>query len=214
MSKWTKSEIEDFINSFDWYQLFNIPPFENINGRFGYLDRETLNPALLPRNLKGKTFLEIGCNTGKYCLEAKLRGAAKVVGIDNNKNCIERAQKIAQITNIGNIEYIYMDANMASTLGKFDYTAMFSVIHLKSVKTPLLLLQEAYKATNEVFITEIYTRFFWRSMYKFGLKIFIKHPYPTTQSMISILKEEIGFKKVEYAGKNKNDRDLFICFKK
>ena len=213
MTKWTDKKIADFILSFEWYQPFNIPPLDNIQGRFGFLDRETLNPALLPRSLKGKTFLEIGCNTGKYCIEAKLRGAKKIVGVDSDMRWIQRAQTISQILGIKDITYLKLSGEKIDKLGPFDYVAMFSVIHLKHIKDPMLLLNKAYEATNEVFITEIFTRFFWRHMNKFGLKIFLKYPYPTTPTFIDILKNHVGFKSVEYAGKNKNDRDLFVCFK-
>lgn len=209
-----KMKIKYFKDSFEWYQPFNIPPFNNIKGRFGYLDREILNPALLPKNLRGKTLLEIGSNTGKYCLEAKLRGAKRVIGIDNSEFFVEKAKTIAKLTGIKGVEYLRFDANDASKLGKFNYVAMFSVIHLKTVNNPLQLLKEAYICTNEVFITEIFTRFFWRHMNKFGFKILLKHPLPTTNGMKDILNKDVGFKKVYYAGKNKNGRDLFICFKK
>lgn len=206
-------QVKGFINSFDWYQPFNIPPFTDISGRFGYMDREIINPALLPKNMEGKTFLEIGCNTGKYCLEAKLRGANRVIGIDTDEMWVTRARFIAKKLKV-DVEYLSLNGTEISPLGKFDYVAMFSVIHLKYIKNPMKLLKTAYNATNEVFITEIFTRFFWREMYKFGFEIFSKHPFPTTSGMIEILKRDVGFKKVEYAGKNKNNRDLFICFKR
>src|SRR4030042_6208597 len=202
MIDWTDKKISEFISSFKWYQPFNMPPLDNIQGHFGFLDRETLNPALLPRSLKGKTFLEIGCNTGKYCLEAKLRGAKKVVGIDPDRKWIQRAKTICQILGIKDITYLNLPGQKIDKLGTFDYVAMFSVIHLKGIKDPMLLLKKAYGATNEIFITEIFTRFFWRHMNKFGLKLFLKYPYPTIQAFKEILKNNIGFRYVEYAGKN------------
>src|SRR5215204_3988 len=45
----------------------------------------------LPRELTGKSVLDVGCNAGFYCLEMKRRGAARVFGIDSQRNLIRQA---------------------------------------------------------------------------------------------------------------------------
>ena len=47
----------------------------------------------LPKSMEGKTVLDIGCNMGMICMEAKRRGAVRVVGIDYDKKVIETAKK-------------------------------------------------------------------------------------------------------------------------
>src|SRR5690606_30356158 len=39
----------------------------------------------LPARLDGKTVLDVGCNAGFYSLEMKRRGAARVLGIDEDE---------------------------------------------------------------------------------------------------------------------------------
>src|SRR3954465_377649 len=45
----------------------------------------------IPRDLTGKTVLDVGCNAGFYCLEMKRRGAARVVGIDSDEGYLSQA---------------------------------------------------------------------------------------------------------------------------
>jgi len=52
---------------------------------------EKLQALRLPP-LAGKSFLDVGCNEGFFCGFARYQGAAHVVGLDRNKNSIERAQ--------------------------------------------------------------------------------------------------------------------------
>lgn len=52
-----------------------------------------LRAIKLPEDLSGKSFLDIGCNEGFFCFEAKRRGAIRVVGIDRNADFIARARE-------------------------------------------------------------------------------------------------------------------------
>jgi len=48
----------------------------------------------LPDDMKDKTFLDVGCWAGGFCVEAKRRGASKVLGIDMIKSdFIDKFQK-------------------------------------------------------------------------------------------------------------------------
>ena len=42
-------------------------------------------------DLRGRTVLDVGCNTGSVCLEASRAGAARVVGVDADTRIIEHA---------------------------------------------------------------------------------------------------------------------------
>src|SRR5436309_596182 len=39
----------------------------------------------LPQDLSGKTVLDVGCNAGFYAVEAKRRGARRVLGVDGQR---------------------------------------------------------------------------------------------------------------------------------
>src|SRR5215471_12044551 len=44
-----------------------------------------------PEDLSGKTVLDVGCNAGFYSIEAKRRGAARVLGVDAQRTMINQA---------------------------------------------------------------------------------------------------------------------------
>ena len=87
----------------------------------------------LPESFGGKTVLDVGCNTGLVCLEAKRRGATRVVGFDHKRTNIERAQRKAEEENL-QIEYYLLNIDdgledLKSVVGpeKFDYTFVLSI---------------------------------------------------------------------------------------
>ena len=51
----------------------------------------------LPKDLSGKTVLDIGCNAGFYSIEMKRRGASRVVGIDSDDRYLEQARFVADL---------------------------------------------------------------------------------------------------------------------
>src|SRR5919205_2888717 len=48
--------------------------------------------ACLPEDLTGRSVLDVGCNAGFYAVELKRRGAARVVGVDSQRNLIRQAE--------------------------------------------------------------------------------------------------------------------------
>ena len=59
------------------------------------------------KKFKGKDVLDLGCNNGMFCLEAKRRGANRVIGIDNDSTsgpCIDGARQLAEDENL-NVEF-------------------------------------------------------------------------------------------------------------
>lgn len=48
------------------------------------------------RPIKGRSFLDVGCGTGRYALELALQGAVRVVGVDISGEMLEIAQRRAR----------------------------------------------------------------------------------------------------------------------
>src|SRR6476661_1915043 len=46
----------------------------------------------VPKDLTGKTVLDIGCNAGFYSIEMKRRGAARVLGVDFDEDYLRQAR--------------------------------------------------------------------------------------------------------------------------
>ena len=107
----------------------------------------------LPTDLRGKTVLDVGCNGGFYCVEAKRRGAHRVLGIDGQRQHVRQALFVRKVLGL-DLEFrrfsVY-DLDPA-TVGVFDITlALGLVYHLKHL---VLALERLYDVTRELLIVE------------------------------------------------------------
>jgi tRNA (mo5U34)-methyltransferase len=97
----------------------------------------------IPRDLRGKTVLDIGCNGGFYSIEMKRRGANRVVGIDHDEDYLRQARFAAQVSGF-DIEFRRMSVYDAGKIGeKFDLVLFLGVLyHLRHPLLALDLLHE------------------------------------------------------------------------
>jgi tRNA (mo5U34)-methyltransferase len=107
----------------------------------------------LPADLAGKTVLDVGCNGGFYCVEAKRRGARRVLGVDGQRQHVRQALFVRKVLGL-DLEFrrfsVY-DLEPA-TVGRFNVTlALGLVYHLKHL---VLALERLYEVTNELLIVE------------------------------------------------------------
>ena len=104
-----------------------------------------VQPAF-PKDMSGKTVLDIGCNAGFYSLQLHARGAA-VLGIDHNPRYLEQARLAAQVLG-AEIEYHQMEAYDVGELGRrFDYVLFMGVLY--HLRYPLLALDRVAAAVRE-----------------------------------------------------------------
>src|ERR1700751_741380 len=84
----------------------------------------------LPRDLAGRSVLDVGCNAGFYTIEAKRRGAARGLGIDAQRLHIRQARFAARVLGL-DIEYQRMPVYdlSAHRNGKFDVTLALGLIY-------------------------------------------------------------------------------------
>jgi tRNA (mo5U34)-methyltransferase len=107
----------------------------------------------LPADLSGKSVLDVGCNGGFYSVEAKRRGAKRVLGVDAQRKHIRQALFVRQVLRL-DIEYRRMDVYELDprVIGEFDVTlALGLVYHLKHL---VLGLEKLYGVTRELLILE------------------------------------------------------------
>ena len=107
----------------------------------------------LPADLTGKSVLDVGCNGGFYCVEARRRGARRVLGVDGQRQHVRQALFVRKVLGL-ELEFrrfsVY-DLEPA-TVGLFDVTlALGLVYHLKHL---VLALERLYDVTNELLIVE------------------------------------------------------------
>ena len=107
----------------------------------------------LPANLRGKTVLDVGCNGGFYCVEAKRRGAQRVLGVDGQRQHVRQALFVRKVLGL-DLEFRRFNVYdlRPENVGQFDITlALGLVYHLKHL---VLALERLFEVTNELLILE------------------------------------------------------------
>ncbi|HBB87950.1 MAG TPA: hypothetical protein DC047_10075 [Blastocatellia bacterium] len=107
----------------------------------------------LPDDLSGKTVLDVGCNAGFYSLEVKRRGAARVLGIDSQRNLIRQAAFVRDVHGL-DIDYRRMSVYDLDphSLGQFDVTLALGLLY--HCKHLVLALEKLFIVTRELLILE------------------------------------------------------------
>lgn len=121
---------------------------------------------VLPGDLSGRSVLDIGCNGGFYALEMKRRGAARVLGIDEDARYLAQARFAAGILG-AEVEYRKMSVyEVAALQERFDIVLFLGVLyHLRHpllaldlvhehVARDTLLLQTLERGTDRVIAVE------------------------------------------------------------
>src|ERR1043165_848638 len=107
----------------------------------------------LPADLTGKSLLDVGCNAGFYAIEAKRRGARRVLGVDGQRQHVRQAVFARKVLGL-DIEYRRMNVYELTRrrVGLFDITlALGLVYHLKHL---VLALENLYEVTRELLVVE------------------------------------------------------------
>ena len=92
----------------------------------------------IPKDLTGKTVLDIGCNGGFYSIEMKKRGAERVLGIDFDEGYLAQASFAAQVTGL-DIEFRKLSVYDLARIGEsFDVVLFMGVLY--HLRHPLLAL--------------------------------------------------------------------------
>lgn len=92
----------------------------------------------IPKDLRGKSVLDIGCNGGYYSIEMKRRGADRVLGIDFDDDYLAQARFAAEVMDC-DIEFRTMSVyDIAELKEKFDIVLFMGVLY--HLRHPLLAL--------------------------------------------------------------------------
>ena len=111
---------------------------EHFLGDYPQLKFERFAHAL-PKDLAGKTVLDIGCNAGFYSFEMKRRGAARVVGIDSDERYLAQARFVAKALGHDGCEFRKLSVYDVAELGeRFDLAIFMGVLY--HLRHPLLAL--------------------------------------------------------------------------
>ena len=94
---------------------------------------------VFPADLTGRTVLDIGCNAGFYSVEAKKRGAARVLGIDSDDRYLAQAALATSALGFADVEFRNLSVYDVAALGeRFDLVIFMGVLY--HLRHPLLAL--------------------------------------------------------------------------
>ncbi len=141
---WTKEKIKDWIFSQRWYQSIHVIDDIITPGNF---DTSLRFKLMSLGDLSGKSILDVGCNSGQICFQAKKLGASEVVGIDINQFRLSQAKTLADIMNL-DVEFNEMDILDSIKLGQFDIVFCISVLtEITDLISSLSILKKITKET-------------------------------------------------------------------
>lgn len=183
----------------------------------------------IPKDLTGKTVLDIGCNAGFYSIEMKRRGAERVLGIDSDEVYLEQARYAAKVLN-ADVEFRNMSVYDVGSIGeKFDVVIFMGVLyHLRhpllaldilydSVVKDLLIFQSMQRGSDQVAPVQADYDFWNKEIFlqpEFPQMYFIEHRYsndptnwwiPNRAGMEAMLRSA-GFEIIQHP-----ELEVYIC---
>ena len=109
--------------------------------------------TVVQSDLNGQTVLDVGCNAGFYSIEMKRRGAARVLGLDAQRDLIRQAEFVRDVLGL-DIEYerksVYDLDPFA--MGQFDVTLALGLIY--HCKHLVLALEKLFLITRRLLVLE------------------------------------------------------------
>lgn len=117
-------DYREWVASQDWYQTMSLSHGIVTPGSVRTDLRESLLAGI---DLRGRRVLDVGCNSGQYCLWAKKHGAGEVIGIDLAENRLAQARRIAENENL-EVDFRRLSLMEAPELGRFDVVFCFAVL--------------------------------------------------------------------------------------
>lgn len=110
--------------------------YQSVNKSGASDSQEKLNRLKLPKNMQGLRVLDIGCNEGFFCFEAKRRGAEYVLGIDVSQKFVELAKNNRESLGL-DVEFRVANMMELDTSEKYDIIIFTSALHY--IRSPKLL---------------------------------------------------------------------------
>ena len=109
-------------------------------------DRSGTARLILPDDLRGQSFLDVGCEIGYFCFEAARRGAQRVVGLDLDADTVRKARLLAECLGLTNVEFRHFDLERDPLDEPFDHVICLNVLH--HLKNPIAAMEKLTAATR------------------------------------------------------------------
>ena len=154
--EFTRAHIEQRVRELgDWFHNMNLGGVQtapaHFLGDYPAVKWHRFEHAI-PRDLEGRSVLDVGCNAGFYSIEMKRRGAARVVAVDSDPRYLAQARFAADVAGT-EIDFRQMSVYELPSLGeRFDIVLFMGVLyHLRHPLLALDLLSEYVVADLMVF---------------------------------------------------------------
>jgi SAM-dependent methyltransferase len=108
-----------------WHQKVQLPFGLETNGE----DCSQIANQIFPLDLKGASVLNIGCEEGFFCFEAKRRNAGRIVGVGPDDGYLSAAMELNELLGT-DIDFLRCDISDIEELGLFDYVLCLNSLHL------------------------------------------------------------------------------------
>jgi tRNA (mo5U34)-methyltransferase len=152
-----RASLEAFVKSFPyWYHHIYLGQgiYTTPERRLHNLVWDWLNKHIPPEGLQGCSVLDVGTNAGFFCIQAKLRGAGRVLGLDSVDMYLQQAKGCAEIWNL-DIEYRLIDCDDLEVL---DLQETFDIVFFTGIlyhlKNPLGVLERVSKLCKDAIVVE------------------------------------------------------------
>lgn len=172
---------------------------------------DKLKKLHFPANMRGMSFLDIGCNEGYFCIEAVRRGASRVIGIDSNPEVLERARLRAHGMPITYLQQSWQQLPNE----RFDIVLMASSLHYEP--SPKLLVREICKRLKNTGLFILEAGAYTQSMQRIFVEV-QRHDgtlsYPTLRSLQEDILESMSVRHVGKSVQQSGDpleRHVFHC---
>ncbi len=145
-------DLEELFADVCWHQKWEL--FEGVFTPGHNPVQDLMRYADVPRDLSGKTVLDIGAWNGCFSAECVRRGAERVVGLGPDNPDFAGFDRIKKALGYDNMEYRYgsvYDMDPAE-LGQFDVVLCFGVLY--HLRYPLLALDKIYDVCREWLFVE------------------------------------------------------------
>lgn len=163
-------------------------------------------------DIRGKRILDVGCGTGRYCIELAKAGPAAVVGIDLAENALRIASKLAEVNGLSEVCYF-----RCTDFTKSDFEARFHVCLaiglFDYIADPVPLISKMRDVTSEKIIMTFPSRSTYRMLIRktrYWLKKCPLFLYDREQIENILTKSSIPSYRIQKLSGMDNSGDFFV----
>jgi len=112
--------------------------------------------------IEGRSFLDVGCGTGKYSIALARSSARRVVGLDISEEMVKECLRVAALEGVGDrCEFVQTDPLAFSTDERFDVSIAIGLFDY--IREPLDVLRKMRELTVQRSIFSFPRAFTWRA---------------------------------------------------